>query len=237
MRSGLAQLGYKSFHGAVLQAAPWKFPYWEEAIRAKYFGEGKPYGRAEFDKLLHEYDVVVNYPSTMFAEEMIEAYPDAKVILTLRDVHKWKASLTNAVDASAEWKSWDWLAPFDPIWGPWWRYHKLEHAIRPLMAPRGEKQGFLDYYSRIRSMVPKERLLEYHVGEGWERLCDFLELPIPEEPFPHDNSKGQFMERRRERWNHALQCMLVRVVPATLVAASIVVAAWWHRSSNLLALA
>ncbi|KAK7990015.1 hypothetical protein PG989_010330 [Apiospora arundinis] len=236
IRHGLRKLGFECFHGAILEVSPWKFQYWDEAIRAKYYGEGKPYGRREFDKLLGEFEVSINFPGTLFAEELIEAYPEAKVILTVRDVDKWKQSLTQSVDSTRDWKSFDCLAPFDPIWGPWWRFHKLEHAIRPLLAPKGEKRGFLDHYERIREIVPKERLLEYRVGEGWERLCDFLDVPVPKEPFPHVNSTEQFIVGRQARWNHAFQCMLVRMVPLSILVAVGACAAWWYGSADMLIL-
>lgn len=40
----------------------------------------------------------------------------------------------------------------------------------------------------IRGLVPKERLLEWSVEDGWEPLCSFLGKPVPEEPFPHVNA-------------------------------------------------
>lgn len=40
----------------------------------------------------------------------------------------------------------------------------------------------------IRGLVPKERLLEWTVEDGWEPLCEFLGKPVPDEPFPHTNT-------------------------------------------------
>lgn len=233
IRHALRELGYTCFHGAILEASPEKFAFWEEAIKAKYFGEGQPFGRREFDKLLGDFNVAINYPGTMFAEEMIKAYPDAKVILTTRDVDKWQESLKKSVDASVTWKSFDWIAPFDPIWGPWWRFHKLEHRIRPLMAPKGEKRAFLDHYELMKKLVPEERLLVYRVGEGWEPLCEFLGVKVPDVSFPHVNKTGQFLDGRRVRWWHAFNCMVARVVPAIAIASAGVAAAWWWRQSLL----
>jgi Sulfotransferase domain len=47
----------------------------------------------------------------------------------------------------------------------------------------------------VRRTVPAERLLVWSVTEGWEPLCDFLEVPIPEEPFPHVNDRTEFLNR------------------------------------------
>jgi hypothetical protein len=62
---------------------------WMEALEAKYDGKGKPYGRAEFDKLLGHCQGVSDMPAILFAEELISAYPEAKVILTHRNFDTW----------------------------------------------------------------------------------------------------------------------------------------------------
>jgi hypothetical protein len=49
------------------------------------------------------------------------------------------------------------------------------------------KQGYREHNAIIRDLVPKERLLEYKLGSGWEPLCTFLGKPVPHEPFPHLN--------------------------------------------------
>ena len=56
----------------------------------------------------------------------------------------------------------------------------------------------LEHCNMIRGLVPKERLLEWTVEDGWEPLCIFLEKPVPDEPFPHVNAgagwEGQEMK-------------------------------------------
>ncbi|KAJ2994466.1 hypothetical protein NUW58_g1551 [Xylaria curta] len=194
MRVALENLGYKCFHGRLMDQTPHLYEPWGEALRAKYFGEGELFGRKEFDKLYGDHNAACNYPGTMVAEDLVRAYPNAKIILTNRDVDKWAQSLKQSVDVVGKnWKSFDWIAPFDPVYGPWWKYHKLEHAVRPYMAPKGERQGYLDYYERMRSLVPKERLLDYHVSEGWGPVCEFLGKDIPDEPFPRVNNTGEFL--------------------------------------------
>jgi len=62
------------------------------------------------------------------------------------------------------------------------------------------KRRFTEYYDEIRSLVPKENLLEYKMGEGWKPLCDFLEVPVPEgKKFPRTNDTDGFVERCRRR--------------------------------------
>lgn len=49
------------------------------------------------------------------------------------------------------------------------------------------RQGFINHYAHVRKVVPKERLLEHHFGDGWEPLCEFLGKTVPDEPYPHIN--------------------------------------------------
>lgn len=68
----------------------------EEALNAKYFGVGKPYGRAEFDKWLADYDAIVELPA-MFLEEFVEAYPEVPFMHVEWDGHKWYVSVMNTL--------------------------------------------------------------------------------------------------------------------------------------------
>ena len=47
-----------------------------------------------------------------------------------------------------------------------------------------------DWVEEVKRTVPEDRLLIFSVKEGWEPLCKFLELPIPEQPFPRTNDSN-----------------------------------------------
>ena len=49
----------------------------------------------------------------------------------------------------------------------------------------------------VRARAPKSRLVEYQPGDGWEPLCKALGVPVPNEPFPHTNTREEFLERIR----------------------------------------
>jgi hypothetical protein len=51
---------------------------------------------------------------------------------------------------------------------------------------------FDQHNDRVRQTVPPERLLIFDVKQGWEPLCNFLEVPIPDLPFPHKNTRKEF---------------------------------------------
>lgn len=131
MQHALQKLGIRSYH--MTEAGKTKsFNYWHEALKAKYAGEGRPYGRKEFDKLLGEYGVclitcfqrlslltasqgVTDMPCILFVDELLAAYPDAKVILTERDEESWMVSMNKTVLEILSWKSYDYLAPLEPV--------------------------------------------------------------------------------------------------------------------------
>ena len=49
----------------------------------------------------------------------------------------------------------------------------------------------------MRELIPKERLLELHVGDGWGPLCEFLGISVPDMPYPHSNDSGTFQKRHQ----------------------------------------
>lgn len=85
--NALTRMGFKPYHMAAAMTKPAiDFPCWEEAIRAKYHGDGKPFEREDFDKILGDYDAILDAPGVMFPDELLKAYPEAKVIITERPV-------------------------------------------------------------------------------------------------------------------------------------------------------
>ena len=55
--------------------------------------------------------------------------------------------------------------------------------------------GMLRHTEEVQASIPDERLLVWDVGEGWEPLCEFLELPVPATPLPHINDRKEFVNR------------------------------------------
>ncbi|KAJ7435444.1 hypothetical protein B0H11DRAFT_2113750 [Mycena galericulata] len=92
MKAALEILGYKDcYHFCNVFTNIRDCDMWMEAFAAKYQGKGK-FGRAEFDKLLGHCMAVTDAPCNAFAPELIEAYPEAKVILVERDLEAWYTS-------------------------------------------------------------------------------------------------------------------------------------------------
>ncbi|MCJ1306633.1 hypothetical protein MMC25_000276 [Agyrium rufum] len=214
-------LGYKPFHGSTMEQYPHLLKLYLEALQAKFYGTVQSYGRKEFDKLfMGKWNVSCNMPGSLLAEDLIKAYPNAKIVLSTRDVDKWQYSMKGSVDLAVKWKTFDWLASWDPDRiGLWWKYHKFQHSLRPILAPKGERQAYIDHYKRLNELVPPERLLNFDVVDGWEPLCKFLDQDIPAVPFPKVNNKNSFLASRRHRWWQMVRILMRKVsIPVMLLA-------------------
>ncbi|KAJ7216000.1 P-loop containing nucleoside triphosphate hydrolase protein [Mycena pura] len=226
MHIALEMLGYnETNHGFKVATNPHDREMWTEAINAKFFGKGTLYGRKEWDQLLGHCMAITDVPHLLFAEELIRAYPEAKVVLTIRDPDRWWQSYEDTIGTDLR----------SPIGVNPWLEPSAVAAIRmffrlvlgtmfgtPEPTPEVAKARFVAHYDEVRRLVPKERLLEYRVGEGWERLCGFLAKPVPAEPFPKVNDTEAFHKELTKR-NRAIlrQAALKYVIPAVVAALGI----------------
>jgi hypothetical protein len=78
------------------------------------------------------------------------------------------------------------------------------------------REVFKRHYEEVRSIVPPERLLEYHIGSGWEPLCEFLGEPVPSTPFPHTNDTDNFVNRCRTRNRNQMLNVLFRTLVVSI---------------------
>lgn len=174
---------------------------WSEAIDAKFEGKGKPYGREEFDKLLGHCQAVSDIPAILFAEELIAAYPDAKVILTHRNFDTWFKSCSESLDvALAHPINFGLMQPLVTLFKRYdrWTRPTLLKTWRILFKgdfKTNARQVWDEHYAFVRSLVPPERLLDYNVKDGWEPLVNFLEVPDPGVPFPTGNTTASALKR------------------------------------------
>ncbi|KAE8144745.1 P-loop containing nucleoside triphosphate hydrolase protein [Aspergillus avenaceus] len=185
----LSKLGYTPYHGS-------------ESITCNFFNptpEVTPrYEREEFDRLLGPYDAVLDIPASLFWEDLYQAYPDAKVILTTRDPETWWVSMDATLFGFMR-------SPFFRVWrhcdgrviGPLFRM--LELSWRVFCGNCYDKEvcqaRFVEHYERVREAVPAEKLLELRLGrDGWDELCGFLGVPVPGEKWPWAYETRAFRE-------------------------------------------
>ncbi|PYI08309.1 hypothetical protein BO78DRAFT_395706 [Aspergillus sclerotiicarbonarius CBS 121057] len=204
MCNALETLGITCWHSTQFMSSKFgDIEMWQEAVDRKFFNApGSKYGRAEFDQLLHDYGAVSSdTPVIAFADDLIEAYPDAKVVLVERDIDSWYESWMSSVIKN----SYD---PFVTVIYTLdrWFTHPLGHVHKstfegwlgikgPEDAKRVSKEKYREHYALVRRLTPPDRLLEFKLGDGWGPLCEFLGKPVPEVPFPHLNEKKWLDEK------------------------------------------
>ncbi|KAJ7457779.1 P-loop containing nucleoside triphosphate hydrolase protein [Mycena latifolia] len=232
IKAALEMLGYNEVHhGTSPVNNPLEADMWTEAINAKFFGEGKPYGREEWDQLLGHCQAVTDAPSILFSEELIAAYPDAKVILTNRDPAKWWKSYDGSLQSMARSKTLTLAAWLSPRLSKAVTFSKLTMATMLGSATDAKeeesKARFIAHYEKIRRIVPKERLLEYQVGEGWDRLCAFLGQEVPATDFPRLNDTKAIRQTVDTWIGHVFRTRAARLVfpAAFLITAYLAVSA------------
>ncbi|KAI1422739.1 P-loop containing nucleoside triphosphate hydrolase protein [Xylaria sp. FL1777] len=202
MRAAMKQLGYvDTYHmmNCSIENPPDAL-LWMDALRAKYDGVGE-FTRKDWDKLLGGSQAVCDWPACAFAKELIEAYPEAKVVMTTRDVNSWHASTMKTVYWRATDPELRMLSNFS--WAAKMYYPMLKKFFDTFFEgdfPNRGKDIFTKHYAEVKKMVPPERLLEYRVQDGWEPLCEFLGCPVPKDvPFPNVNDNSDFISRSRRR--------------------------------------
>lgn len=231
MRAAMQQLGYvDTYHmmSCSIENPPDAL-FWMDALRAKYDGVGKPFEREDWDQLMGHCQAVCDWPAIAFAKELIEAYPEAKVVLTNRDVDSWHASTLRTVywrvtdpelKALARINSWA-AGMYQPM------LQKFFDTFFRGDFPNQGKDVFLRHYEEVRSLVPKDRLLEYKVSDGWDPLCDFLGVAVPRgDKFPNVNDNRDFVERSRRRNRRQFMNVVLKWTTYTAVTGATAYGAW-----------
>jgi hypothetical protein len=143
---------------------------------------------------LHGYRATTDSPACFYWRELADEYPDAKVILGVRDPHSWYRSMTKTVLRPGMFDE-----TGDPECDPALRgLRRLADAMNDkVFGHRHDEDSLLDAYHRhndeVRKGIPAERLLEYDVAQGWGPLCEFLGVAVPDTPFPWLNDSRQFV--------------------------------------------
>lgn len=152
-------------------------------------------------------------------EELIEAYPDAKVVLTIRDREAWLLSMRKSILTILSWRSWGMLGYFDGFSHRYWTLLNYTTSVisKGIPAFKAEadpalRESFDEHIDKVRKLVPKDRLLEWHASHGWQPLCEFLDLPVPTEQFPHLNEPTTLVDLRRWMYRWRLRVITKRLM-------------------------
>jgi hypothetical protein len=155
-------------------------------------------GETSLTEILGGFQATVDWPGSFI-------YPDAKVVLSVRDDDDWARSMQSTIwglfydDTLIRHLSFA-RASIDSQWNGYiammqemWQRSKLingEFTTLDFMSAAVHR-----YNDDVQATVPRERLLVWTPADGWEPLCEFLELPVPDMPFPHVNDGGEFAQR------------------------------------------
>ena len=180
LKFALDRLGFgPCYHMVEVFKNPKASGYWEAAA------DGRP---VDWEEVFAGYGSTVDWPSATFYKQLANAYPEAKVILTVRDPEAWFAS-TQATIFSRHIR--------DDTEDDWQRM--VLKVISDLFDRRmTDKAKLIEVYQRhneeVRRTIPQERLLVYEVADGWEPLCRFLDADVPNESMPRANSTDEFRQ-------------------------------------------
>jgi len=233
LRTALATLGYNPiWHGFEMPLSrPTESALWVPLLRAKARGDNQPGKSMNWDVILGDCEVVMDMPPGVFAEELLDFYPDAKVILNRRrNMDSWHRSLGEAADmVLGSWFLWM-LSWFDAelFWWYWSAVLWMGIMGKGVSFEKYGKEWGVEYYERLeRKMWREGKLyLDWVVQDGWEPLCDFLGTEVPNEEFPWKNKAGDEFQKNADKAVEKMvrrSLMRIGLIMAVVVA---VVASW-----------
>ena len=193
--------------------------------------EDKNFVLKNLEALTNGYVAVADSSICQFVPELMELYPDAVVICTVRDPDAWTKSMGQLATTSfqtmlAVMLFWVPCVRYFPQWvrvlheGRWGELY-----IRPGEQPDYGKITWERHMEHLKRCVPRDRLHFYDVKDGWEPLCKILNVPVPAEEFPRmndseamDNFAKEQITRGLMRWAVAIAAGAILVYAAkTLV--------------------
>jgi Sulfotransferase domain len=172
-------------------------PRWQEALE----------GRSEWDDIFGQFQASVDWPGAFFYRDLMEAYPEAKVLLSVRDAEAWERSMGETIwgifygdmlihDLSTAWSRVDskW-ASYIALMKSMWQKSGLLGVGQDGPGSGSMARAMERYNHEVINTVPADRLLVWSPGDGWGPLCEFLGVGVPEVPVPHINDAKQFGDR------------------------------------------
>ena len=158
----------------------------------------------------------VDLPPSLFYKELMEFFPDAKVVLTIRDPETWYKSVKETIyQTTINSNSFP-----ENLFNRSIGQSKYSTMIQNLTQRKGNRfdDGIFDaitegreasvayfnnWVEEVKRTVPKEKLLVFNVKEGWEPLCEFLKVPVPDIPFPNTNDSAQMKKYQKTKQSEA----------------------------------
>ena len=186
IKIALEQLGLgPCYHMETLFNDSTQLATWEAAVDGQ---------RVDWRELFAGYRSTIDWPSTHYWRELADVFPDAKILLSVRPTENWWLSFSGTIRKLLENRA---AKPDEH------QRSVLEMAYKMIAeqtfggAMDDKAQVLAAYQKRINDVtqsIPNDRLLVFDVTEGWNPLCNFLGLPVPETEFPRSNDNDEFWQ-------------------------------------------
>jgi Sulfotransferase domain len=212
----LEMLGLPCYHMRDMMADPkTSVPQWRQALE----------GDGPWDELFDGKESIVDWPGSYHWRELMDVYPDAKVLLSVRSAESWVESMHNTIASI-------WFGDnlmhhlamaqylIDPVYAAWLDVLKDMWVEADIMVRSGGEReqmaaGFKRWNQEVIDTVPSDRLLVWDPKDGWEPLCELLEVDVPDAPLPNVNDTENFQKN---------------LIMAPAIAA---INAWWEENKGL----
>lgn len=177
-------LGAPCYHMMECFAHPEHSAQWHRAITGR---------DVDFDQLLEGYVATVDWPAAACWKQLAETYPDAVILHSERPADAWFRSADRTIFEGFKKPRSEWDAPGTNDW--WDMAVTMFEGFTPDFLDRDAAMAAVEAWNAdVRATAPADRLVIWETGAGWEPICDALDLPVPDEPFPHTNTTAQFRE-------------------------------------------
>ena len=175
-------LGAPCYHMLEIIEHPEFIPAWQDAV------DGKP---VDWEAVMNGYSAAVDWPAAAYWRELAEWNPDAIILLSTRSSTDawWKSANDTIFEISRR------EAPPVPALQAQQKMavDMLTKTFTPNWSNEADaKKAYELHNETVRATAPRDRLVEWQPGDGWEPICRALSLPVPDEPFPHVNSTAEF---------------------------------------------
>jgi hypothetical protein len=181
LKFALEHLGFGPCYHMVeaMASMPTALPKWLDVID----------GRPDWDAVFEGYAATVDHPGCQYWREIAAHFPDAKVILTVRDPESWFRSANATILSPGMLHMLD-ETPAKPFFDA-----TVHGAFGDGIA---DADHMIDYFKRwnaaVIEAIPAERLLVFEAKQGWQPLCAFLGVPVPTIPYPRVNERREMQE-------------------------------------------
>jgi hypothetical protein len=179
-------LGGPCYHMFELSRREQDTPVWRAAVH------GEP---VDWEAFMSDYLAAVDWPASAFWRELGAANPQALVLLSTRDsAQTWWESMQRTIVPTLSGA----VAPDEPATAR--RRAMVVEMMNQRFTPgwRDPEQAIAAYErhnEEVRRAVPAGRLVEWQPSDGWQPICAALDLPVPQEPFPRENTSADFRSR------------------------------------------